>query len=386
MKERKGIPYMNKRKDSSIAGKLSLFCIVAVSILTVWLFVFGIISSIHPILKWISTYAEIIKNWLGISNVMLVSAVAASMMLSISVFASISKPFKLFLISVLELLKFIMSIFLPSVSSLVIEKSFYKKPLTSGEMPLPSDKTASEAFSVLLSRISNLEDQRREGFNISGEKTQEIKDDVLLRIKERLTIETLESISQESHNKSVASLEENSLARLSNLSVALGARANLTLRMGVLFCMSGIFVIAAIFLFIAPIPSVGFKATSWIEILITYVPRFTMVIFIELIGIFFLKLYKATLDEIRFIHNEITNVEMRLIALHSSHSSSEAVRANAIGSLVATERNSIINKDQTTIEIERSKAVTEADRSVMNAAVSLLHGTEKGSFWNRGKT
>lgn len=240
--------------------------------------------------------------------------------------------------------------------------------------------------------IRDIEDLRRQvsSFNesiniqtvLSEEDIKEAKNKVVESIVSNINSEASKEIRYKAHQEAIDSLESRSLARLSNLSVVLGSRANLTLMMGVIFCSLGLIATYASFFISPPDPNLT-VGNQWIEIIKSYAPRFAMVIIIEVIGFFFLKLYKSTLSEIRYTHNEITNVEMRLIALHSASSLESDHSEMLLQALISTERNSVIDKNQTTVEIEQNRANADADRSILEAAVSLLHGNEKGSFWRR---
>lgn len=92
------------------------------------------------------------------------------------------------------------------------------------------------------------------------------------------------------------------------------------------------------------------------ELLRYFVPRISVVLLVELVAYFFLKLYRSGIDEIRFYQNELTNFEARSAALEASlqHGDKTVVKA-VIAQLMATERNFILAKGATTVELERVK-------------------------------
>ena len=265
---------------------------------------------------------------------------------------------------------------------IIIEDSIYSS-LRPGEMQKSSMDGVERTLSDVLMRISDLENNRAAEFRLSDSQAQEVREEVIRNIKSSLSEESRAAVFKEIQQEVVDHLEASSLRRLSGLSVVLGSRARLTLWMGVLVCGGGILSLYFSFFYSGPPLALRGNSAGWLEFAASYAPRFSLVILVELIGLFFLKLYKSTLGEIRFVQNEITNVEMRLVALHSSYNSTPEVLASTIALLAATERNSIIEKSQTTVEIERNRANAEADKSVLDAAISLLHGNEKGSIWRR---
>lgn len=172
------------------------------------------------------------------------------------------------------------------------------------------------------------------------------------------------------------------MSRLSNQILVLGSRANLTLIVGVFFCCGGLFAIWYSFFsdYTKQDGDISVSA-AWVDLAKVYAPRLSLVLIIEIIDFFFLKLYRATFMEIRYVQNEITNVEMKLIALNVAILHQARVLDDVIETLVKTDRNFIIDKGQTTVEIEKQRAVTESDKTVIQAAIGLLHGTEKSSLW-----
>ncbi len=62
--------------------------------------------------------------------------------------------------------------------------------------------------------------------------------------------------------------------------------------------------------------------TNSLDLVSHYVPRLSIVIFIEIFAFFFLKLYKSNLQDIKYFHNEKTNIDLKAIAIITSISSS----------------------------------------------------------------
>ena len=86
----------------------------------------------------------------------------------------------------------------------------------------------------------------------------------------------------------------------------------------------------------------------------TYLPRLGLIAIVELLALFFLKLYRGGLSDIKYYQNELTNLECRFAALRVSISTGgEASVDVAIQGLIATERNFILDKGKTTVELEK---------------------------------
>lgn len=115
------------------------------------------------------------------------------------------------------------------------------------------------------------------------------------------------------------------------------------------------------------------ETTEMWQFISHYLPRLSLVIFIELFAFFFLRLYKASLDEIKYFQNEITNVESKLIAVQLSLSSKEnAGLETIIETLANTERNFVLEKGQTTVDLERSRMEKETITSLSNNLVTAM--------------
>lgn len=87
-----------------------------------------------------------------------------------------------------------------------------------------------------------------------------------------------------------------------------------------------------------------------------FLPRLSLALLIEVFAYFFLRLYKENIGDIKYFHNEVTNIESKSIALSvATESGDESVKAEVIKVLASTERNFLLNKGQSTVELEREK-------------------------------
>jgi hypothetical protein len=88
-----------------------------------------------------------------------------------------------------------------------------------------------------------------------------------------------------------------------------------------------------------------------------FVPKVTLTILTEIFALFFLRLYSNGLVEIKYWQNEITNLELKRIAYNGAMKESELnnLQTKIIESFAATERNFVLNKNQTTVELEKEK-------------------------------
>lgn len=103
------------------------------------------------------------------------------------------------------------------------------------------------------------------------------------------------------------------------------------------------------------------------------VPRVMLVIFIEFFSYFFLRLYKNGLSEIKYFQNELTNIESKLSAVQFSYiTNNESALKVSLESLSKTERNFILDKGQTTVELEKAKSESELTRNIITTIPEIF--------------
>lgn len=95
-----------------------------------------------------------------------------------------------------------------------------------------------------------------------------------------------------------------------------------------------------------------------------FIPRVSIVVFIEIFSFFFLKLYKTNLSDIKYYQNEITNAEFKILALKSAFAKDdpESIR-KVIDEFATVERNFILKKGESTVEIEKNRLENESNNS-----------------------
>lgn len=98
------------------------------------------------------------------------------------------------------------------------------------------------------------------------------------------------------------------------------------------------------------------KFISIEEMIVNTFPKAIFVLLIEVFAYFFLKLYKQSLDDIKYYQNELTNIESKNLAVQiAKQYNNYKLIALCVGEFLSTERNFILDKDQSTIEIEKER-------------------------------
>lgn len=106
--------------------------------------------------------------------------------------------------------------------------------------------------------------------------------------------------------------------------------------------------------------------------ILSQIPKISLAIIVELFAVFFLRIYKNLTQRINTIQNEITNLELKYISLVGAitYQHPQAIE-NIWTSFAETERNFILNKGETTAEIEKAKIEDKLDNKLMEHLASL---------------
>lgn len=171
-----------------------------------------------------------------------------------------------------------------------------------------------------------------------------------------------------SRDRDIALWFEESKHRMGQELASLGFRGNLNLALGALTTVAGLGLLGwSVF------QEVSLSNDLW-SMASHFLPRLTLVVMIELFSYFFLSLYKTSLQEIKYLQNELTNVEAKQIALRAALDMSDSSTvSNIVLSLSVTERNHVLSKDQTTVELEKAKIDKDARGDMAKYLAELLN-------------
>lgn len=208
------------------------------------------------------------------------------------------------------------------------------------------------------------EEQKNELVNsITKKINTEAADEVLAEIRGKIA--AAERTDTLAH--SIAETFEIIVSRLRDELAALTRRGNLNLVLGMITTAIGLAVLGYF------VTKFGGEKNASLDTLLNFVPRLSLVVFIEVFAYFFLRLYKASLAETKYFQNELTNIESKAIALQTSIWHGETtVISNVIERLALTERNRVLEEGQTTVELEKSKIDKEAIASVFRDIAAAI--------------
>jgi hypothetical protein len=109
-----------------------------------------------------------------------------------------------------------------------------------------------------------------------------------------------------------------------------------------------------------------------------FIPRVTISIFIQVFSFFFLRLYRNSLEDIKYFQNELTNVDSRYAALETSLLFGDKdLIAKAIDELFKTERNSKLQKGESTVYLEQLKQENQSLNDMLSSAKGIISSLKK---------
>lgn len=102
------------------------------------------------------------------------------------------------------------------------------------------------------------------------------------------------------------------------------------------------------------------------------IPRVSLSILIELFAFFFLRLYRNNLSELKYYNNEIVNIKMKIVALKAAAICESDNLEEIIKMFAETERNFILKKGETTVELQKDLIEASANNKLVESLTSIL--------------
>jgi hypothetical protein len=154
-----------------------------------------------------------------------------------------------------------------------------------------------------------------------------------------------------------------SVARIQDAVRNQGLRGNLNLMLGCATAVAGVTLLTYTIYF-SPQPPETVTA-----FLLTFIPRLSIVAIVEVFAYFFLRLYKASIAEIKYFQNEATNLEARHAAIRlAMEKGDSALIAQVTTQLMQVERNPLLTAGTSTWELEREKL----DHNVVSLSIPQI--------------
>ncbi len=158
--------------------------------------------------------------------------------------------------------------------------------------------------------------------------------------------------------------EINSLNRKSNVNLGIGVTTTFA---------------AILILFYANYIMVDKEFTDWQQFFFFFIPKVSIAIFLEIFSFYFLAIYKANLNEIKYYQNELSDIDFKNM-VYQSALLTENYNVEELGNkLITSNRNSILKGDELTIDLKRTQVENELLKDFLNKMpnVNELFKTEK---------
>lgn len=254
----------------------------------------------------------------------------------------------------------------------LIQRSNYIQSVRANDKAIALKEELSFYKGELRQVQNELEQISTKGVNINDPNVlKAVKDNIIEHstdaILSEIKIQAYQQIENERIDYLVSDNSDRTIRRLLAEISALKLRRNLNLAFGIAISSLGIYFLASF------VMKENKELLNWWQFMSYYLPNFSLVLFIQLFAFFFLRLYKSSLDEIKYFQNEITNIESKAIAINVAITTKNTEGlTSAIENLMNTERNFILEKGQTTVSLEKSKLETQTVTSLSNNLVNAI--------------
>lgn len=265
--------------------------------------------------------------------------------------------------------------------NLFIGSSLYNRDYKSYSSEFEDEpiRDSSSKINDLEYQIANLESKiSKYSFQktaIDDVEKNNIINDIKSTIRDNLNKDLLDIIEKNYSNKLIESqkitLVVEDFKRIADRIIkeinALSRRANINLLIG------SFTTVAALSVLIYWVFTNDSKFDDLTKLVSNYIPRITIIIFVELFAYFFLRLYKNNLNDIKYFQNELTNIESKFISLRSAITfKSDNSLDHVIINLSNTERNILAREHMTPEEIEKTRVESNKIAKLLEAINTSL--------------
>ena len=229
----------------------------------------------------------------------------------------------------------------------------------------------------LKERLDNLSDEMSNS-NLNIEQEKKIID----LLKERILSDTSIDIYNELKQNISTSIDLEIKSRISNNFNKMTERLQreiytLEKRAKVNLIIGSITAIIGIFSFVYFIMQNITSSQKDYDFLIEFLPRLSLVLVIEIFAYFFLNLYKSSLSEIKYFHNELTNIEYRFIAMEETVLNNDKTTLKIIiREFLKIERNFLLKKGQSTVYLEDRKNTINEHKNIVETLTKIIKKQE----------
>lgn len=170
-----------------------------------------------------------------------------------------------------------------------------------------------------------------------------------------------------------AHVTRSTIDRISTEIDAQGSRATVNLSIALAVASVGLAILGWLAFeaagFVASSPQLDGSTTL---LVLAFASKVALALTANVFAFFFLSTYRRNLNEIRYFHNELTNIQSRVLALYvaKEHGAADAL-SEALRSLTATERNFVLKAGETTADLSVKDIDREEVRDLSQAVLKL---------------
>lgn len=184
-----------------------------------------------------------------------------------------------------------------------------------------------------------------------------VQESILEKLQAKYSSEALDATRLSAVRNVYVSLENRLRLEIDSL----GLRGNINLTIGV---FTTLFAVAAL---VYMVFTSDRKFDSIVDVLSHYVPRLTLVVFIEVFSFFFLRLYRSTLDEIRFYQEQLNDAATQRVSIELAWALTDSAARAAFANSLLTSKSRVEAKVATADEVDvnaLAKLVTQLAKLV----------------------
>lgn len=204
--------------------------------------------------------------------------------------------------------------------------------------------------------------------SIKSNITKELAEDLFKSAKSALS----DSIIESQYFYELRKELQKTKARLTEEIGALTRRGNLNLVIG------GVTTILAVSLLGYVVLTANSNALELKDFVWHYIPRITVSVFIQIFSFFFLRLYRNSLEDIKYFQNELTNVDSRFASLEAALIlGDKEILSKVIEEVSCTDRNSRLKKGESTVALEKLREENKSLSEMLGSAKDLISSIKK---------
>lgn len=240
--------------------------------------------------------------------------------------------------------------------------------LSMKQSPIMEEEFQSIKSALKEIKISSIDFSEEDKSNLLNNIKDSIEKNIAGTVIEEIESKYSSEMSRSAGLNSIKLKSEETILRLKSELDKLNRRAATNLAIGSITTVLAAALLAYMVLFS------DIKSTDTMQTIVWhYVPRLSIIIFIEVFAFFFLRLYRENIHDSKYYQNEITNLDSKFIAFDAALISNDNENLKTlVNELSKTERNHILNKGETTVDLEREKLETQTLKDVIDSLAGII--------------